>query len=274
MLFRSKKKVVRKKAAKKKARGKRRGRPKMITHRHSTKTRHLKKGSVLRVEAVAGKGRKKVKLTGKLKVNPRHRRNPSMAQMLQKYVGVSTEELTSLAIGGALIPVINGGLKKFAPQVVGMVNQYAGAQFSGTIVSMIGGVALNALAEHVVTTGQGHKWLKLAGEGVAAASVVGLALNLSQRWVAPTLGLGAVIYSPDFKGINYTPMHGINYTPMHGYPQLGDGYTEAHKFSKADFGRGADFGGADFGEMPMDMDVDEAMDPDQISEGSLAGSMG
>ena len=135
-------------------------------------------------------------------------------------------------------------------------------------------MALNALAEHVVTTGQGHKWLKLAGEGVAAASVVGLALNLSQRWVAPTLGLGAVIYSPDFKGINYTPMHGINYTPMHGYPQLGDGYTEAHKFSKADFGRGADFGGADFGEMPMDMDVDEAMDPDQISEGSLAGSMG
>ena len=62
-------------------------------------------------------------------------------------------------------------------------------------------------------------------------------------------------------------MHGINYTPNLGtMPQLGAGYTEEHKFSRADFGRGADFG-----EYAMDMDADEAMDPDQIMDSSMSG---
>lgn len=260
----SRKKVVRRKKAKKakkvSARRHKRGRKKAKKVHH--KRRHHKRA--------------------KMKLNPRRRhhkkhkksifgRNPmaKFDSVSKTYLGVSTAELTALAAGGALVPVVNGAVKKFMPAAVTTINSVFGPQAAGSVLPILVGAGLNALAEHALPSGQAKQYTKLAGEGLASAGIVGLMMSLSQRYVAPAMGLGAVIYSPDFRGINYTPMHGINYTPMSGYPQLGDGYTESHKFSKADFGRGADFG-----EMPMDADVDEAMDPDQIHDGSMAGSLG
>jgi general stress protein 26 len=261
---------------------KRRARRHKHTHKSSSRVKHLRKGTSIRVHGSVGKGKKKVKLSGRVKVNPRHhsRRNPmkQVTDMTKKYLGMNGEELTALAVGGALVPVINGLTKKLAPQVVGLLNTYVGSQAAGSVLPILMGAGLNALAEHALPAGPARDYTKVAGEGLASAGIVGLMLSISQNYIIPATGLGAVIYGPGYSGINYTPnMQGINYTPNMGVtPQLGAGYTEAHKYSRADFGRGADFGGmsgADFGEYALDQDVDEQMDPDQIMDSSMSGGM-
>jgi hypothetical protein len=104
--------------------------------------------------------------------------------------------------------------------------------------------------------------------------------------VAKPLGLAGVDYTPisgiphGLRGVDYTPlsgvpqMAGVDYTPLSGVPQMaglgygadfgrgydvadyggGGGYTEARKFSSADFG---------------DVDVDDDSEPTLDQSGSL-----
>ncbi|NJM09357.1 MAG: hypothetical protein HC883_00195 [Bdellovibrionaceae bacterium] len=157
--------------------------PKMIAHKHAKTTRHIKKGSTAKVSARKrkgsykisthfGKGKKRVKLTGRLrasktglkgtfKINP-FRRNPlkNIAAQTKKYLGLDAAELTSLALGGALVPVTNGLVGKFAPKVASTISQYVGPQAAGSVLPILAGIALNAVAEHGVRSGQGHEYLK------------------------------------------------------------------------------------------------------------------
>lgn len=254
----------------KKRRGKRRS--KIVAHSHSANTRHLKKGARLRVKAFSGKGKKRVSLSGSLKVNPK-RSNPmrDVSKLTKTYAGMDVAELGSIALGGALVPVINAGLSKVPglDVVVAKINEYMGPQAAGSALPILAGVALNAVSEHLVNDRKAKDMLTMAGEGLVAAGVIGLAMGLSQQYITPALGLSGVNYTP-MSGVNYTPMSGINYTPMSGMPQLSGpdfgsvdyggngGYEEDHKFSRADFGG-----------FSMDADADADYGDDDITGDSL-----
>ena len=263
----SKKVSKRKVSRRRKKSSKRRRRSKMITHTHAKSTRHIRKGSKAKFSARKrkgrykisthfGKGKKKVRVSGSarvtksglkgmFKINP-FRSNPmkNLSAQTKKYMGLDAAELTSLAVGGALVPLANGAVARFAPTLASQISQYVGPQAAGSIIPILLGVVANAVAEHGVKSGQAHDLLKKAGEGLAAAGVIGLAMSMSQKYVAPAVGMSGILYTPTMRGmgimptmngINYTPdMRGINYTPMSGMgimPQLA----------------GADFGAADYG---------------------------
>jgi hypothetical protein len=292
-------------------------RAKTYSHRHSSKVRHVQGGAVVHVEAKGkrrfsfkkkiGRGKYKARvsgsfrrtksgLKGRIKINPR-RRNPmaNVEKHLKSYLGMDTSELGALALGGALVPVFNGIAGKIpgVSTVVGLINQYLGPQAAGSVIPIGVGALLNALAEHNIIKGTPAHYVRMAGEGMAAAGVIGLTMSLSQQYVTPALGLsgfgimptlngfGNIQYTPRMGSINYTPrlngrMGDIRYTPKMGImPTLngmGDGYTEAHKYSRADFGRQADFGrSADFGSS-MDQDCDEPYTDDDMRDDNL-GSM-
>lgn len=257
-----------KKGHAKRRKSRRRRRARMITHRHSANTRHIKKGTSFRFKAKSKRGKRSITVSGRVKVNP-HRRNPmkQLSAQSKKYLGLDAAELTSLAVGGALVPIVNAGIGKIPGMstVVAKINEFVGPQAVGSVVPLLTGVALNAVAEHAYK-GKGSEYIKMAGEGLAAAGVIGLIMSMSQKYITPALGLSGmgimpmlngVNYTPSMRGVNYTPsMRGVNYTPeMRGMgimPQLngmgegpdfgsadyggGGGYTQAHKFSRADFG--------------------------------------
>jgi adenylate kinase/ribonuclease R len=255
-----------KKGGRRKSRKGKRKYPKMVSHKHAKSTRHIRKGSTAKVSArkkkgsyristYFGKGKKRVRMTGRLrasksglkgsfKINP-FRRNPlkNIAAQTKKYMGLDAAELTSLALGGALVPIANGLVSKYVPKAASMVSQYVGPQAAGSVIPILLGVAANALAEHGVKSGAGHEYLKKAGEGLAAAGIIGLTMSLAQQYVNPMIGLSGMGIMPSMNGVNYTPMRGVNYTPMRGV-----NYTPSMRgMGIVPSLAGADFGAADYG---------------------------
>lgn len=238
------KRSSKRRGSKKRKSGKKRRRARMIKHSHSSAQRHIKKGTSFRFKTKAKRGKRSITVSGRVKVNP-FRRNPmkNLSAQSKKYLGLDAAELGSLALGGALVPIVNAGIGKVpgADKLVAFINGYVGPQATGSIIPILMGAALNFAGDKA--SGQGKEYLKMAGEGLAAAGVVGLIMGLSQTYVAPALGLSGINYTPNgMRGINYTPnmgimpqMNGINYTPaMNGMgimPQL----------------NGADFGSANYG---------------------------
>lgn len=262
-------KVTRRKRRKSKKRAK------MFTHRHSTLTRHLKKGTKLRVKAYGKSGKKRVSMVGTLKVNPRRNPMNNIDKTLESYAGMNTTQLLSIAVGGALVPTINTFATKIpgVDTVVAKLNEYLGPQAAGSIIPVALGVGASALGEHVLKGSQAKKFAKSAGQGLVAAGVIGLSMSLASKLLAST-GLSGVNYTP-MSGVNYTPMSGINYSPMGIVPQLAGpdfgrmgstdyggsgGYTEQNRFSKADFGG-----------MSMDASGDEMLTEDDIADDSMLG---
>lgn len=240
-------KASRKTRRSKKRKGSKRRRARMITHKHASSMRHIKKGSSFRFKTTARKGKRKITVSGRVKVNP-YRRNPMKALSAQskKYLGIEASEMTALAVGGLSVPLLNSLAGKYLPGVVSKINQYVGPQAVGSVLPIVGAILLNAVAEHGVKSGKGHDALKMAGEGLAAAGIIGLAMSLSQKFVAPALGLSGINFTPGMRGINYTPnmgimpqLNGINYTPdrsMGIMPQLnGMGSVD---FGAANYGGG------------------------------------
>ena len=253
------KKTSRRKKSRRKG-GKRRRRARMITHRHAASTRHIKKGTSFRFKTVAKKGKRKITVSGRVKVNP-HRRNPmaNLSAQSKKYLGLDAAELTAVAVGGLAVPLVNAGIGKIPgmQNVVAKINEMVGPQATGSVVPILAGVALNVGGDYA--SGDVKRYLKLTGEGLAIAGIVSLIAGLSQRYVAPMLGLSGINYTPrmgimpqlnGMGDIRYTPNMGdIRYTPRMGImPQLGgradfgnradfgEGYTEAKNRSSADFG--------------------------------------
>jgi len=293
----TKRKPVRKATKKvtKKTTRRTRRRRKMITHRHAKTMRHLPVGAVAKVasrkkkkaksykvKTTFRKGKRKVRVSGsltpskkglfgKLRINPF---GGKMKMDTKKLMGLEMTELGALAVGGALVPIVNSAIGKVpgADKVVGFINQYAGPQATGSIVPILVGVLANMGSDYLPREYQ--KYGKMAGEGLCAAGVIGLTMSLSQRYAVEGL-MSGILYTP-MSGINYTPMSGINYTPMGVVPQLagradfgsvdyggGDGYTEARNRSSADFGRYA-----------MDNDSDEEFSEDDIMSENLSGGLG
>lgn len=200
----------------------------------------------------------------------------------KKLVGLDTDQVMALALGGAAVPIINSVMGKVpgVNQVVSMINGALGPQVAGSAVPVIFGVALNLILDSKLGSkvpAGGKKYGKLIAEGAAAAGIMGIAMSMSQKYVAPMVG-GVM------SGINFTPrsMAGINFTPRPQYLNggMGVGIIDAYKPSAADFGGypdRADFGGADFGVKPdyaLDKDVDEPDDDADDDDSSMSGSMG
>lgn len=273
-------KVARKAVAKKATRRKvtRRKATKRVTHSHSSATRHLKKGSKLKVNAVGKYGKRRVKMTGYLKVNPR-KGNPIMKidKALENYTGMDATQLISIALGGALVPTINVMAAKIpgVDTAVAKLNETFGPQAAGSIIPVALGIGATALGENVIKGASAKKYAKSVGQGLVAAGVIGLTMSLASKMLAQA-GLAGVNYTP-MSGVNYTPMSGVNYTPMQGVPQLGN---------RPDFGASADYGqgggytensrfsSADFGGMSMDAGYDEDITEDDIMDDTMLGGMG
>lgn len=249
---------------------------KLITHKHSAKTGHFKRGSKIKFKKTVGKGKKKFTLSGLFKLNPT-RSNPmsKISDLAKSATSLDTMELISLGVGGALVPVINSGIGKipYMDVVVGKINEFVGPQATGSIVPMLIGALMNVGADHLVKDAKTKKYINSAGDGLISAGIIGLTMSLSQKYVVEGMMAG-VLYSP-MNGVNYTPMSGVQYTPMSGVPQLagpdfgrtsdyggGAGYTEGHRFSSADFGRA------------MDEESDELTTEDDMSSDNLSGVMG
>lgn len=229
-------------------RGKKRSRPRMISHRHAASTRHIKKGTTFRFSTKAKRGKRKITVSGKVKFNP-FRSNPmkNLSAQSKKFLGLDGSEIAALAVGGAAVPVVNAAISKIpgADKVVAKINEFVGPQATGAVIPILAGIALNLIGDKA--SGDVKSYLKLAGEGLAAAGVVSLAAGLSQTYVAPALGLSGMGIMPTLNGINYTPrgMRGINFTPkgMRGInftPNMGE-------MPRLTGSRQADFGSADYG---------------------------
>lgn len=252
---------------------KRRKRAKIYSHKHSTNMRHLRKGTRIKMKGSVGRGKKKVGLSAIFKVNP-FKGNPmkNALKNVEKYAGMEVGEIGALALGGALVPLINSGVTKVPglDTVAAKINELVGPQAAGSIIPMLLGLGINAMGEHLIKDAATKKYVHMAGEGLVAAGVIGLAMSMSQQYVAPAVGLAGVNYTP-MHGVNYTPMHGVNYTPMAGVPQLAGpdfggadygagGYQEDHRFSSADFGG-----------MSMDASADDMVTEDDILEDGMGG---
>lgn len=275
------KKVTAVKAAPKRRRkksrkgGKKRRRARMISHRHGSNIRHIKKGTSFRFKSKSKRGKRSVTVSGRVRVNP-YRRNPSMEDQVKTYSGMEVAELGALALGAALVPIINSGISKVpgGAGIVTAINGVVGAQAVGSVIPIGIGIALNAVAEHVVKSGQGNKALKMAGEGLVAAGLIGLIMGMSQKYVNPMLGLSGINYTPNMRGINFTPNMGIMPQLNGGFgimPQLngmgapGDyGGNAGYHQSSADFGRMGDVrNSGDFGaDSSQDSEYDMASTDD------------
>lgn len=276
-------KKARRRKGKKRKSSKRRKRARMVTHKHASSTRHIKKGSSFRFKTKAKKGKRSITVSGRVKVNP-FRRNPmkNLSAQTKKYLGIDAAEIGSLALGGVAVPVINGLAGKFAPGVVAKINEFVGPQAVGSVLPIIAGIMLNAAAEHVPQIkGQAKSSLKMVGEGLAAAGIIGLMIGLSSKYAAPALGLsgvnytpmsgmGDVRYTPSMRGMGILPtlsgMGDVRYTPDMSGADFGSadyggnaGYAQSHKSSRSDFG-------ADFSQ-------DSEADHFQDDENSLSSSM-
>ena len=195
---------------------------------------------------------------------------------IQKYTGLTTEEMGSLALGGMFYSTVNGLVATYLPS--GISSSLNSVPIVGpALVPILVGIGLKMGADKIPNA-QVAKAGDMLAEGLIGAAVVGLGVSFGQMLpflnptpvaaaapaAAPsTTTTSGVLYTPGMHGINYTPngMGGVNYTPNRmgimprlngpqmGFPQLGNsadfgsadygggaGYTEANNFSNADFG--------------------------------------
>ncbi len=194
-----------------------------------------------------------------------------MDGQIRSLTGMGTEEIASLALGGALYSTVNQMVNKYLPaSISGMVNSIP--VLGPVLVPIAAGMACKFLSEKVPQA-QVAKALDMIGEGLVGAAVVGAGVSLGQSVLPMIPGfsspasvpLAGINYTPNMNGVFYTPgLSGINYTPNMGSHQMGimprlngmgasadfgsadygggAGYTEDHKFSRADFGKDADYG--------------------------------
>lgn len=226
--------------AKRRKGSKRRRRARMISHKHASSTRHIKRGTSFKFKSKSRRGKRSISISGRVKVNP-YRSNPmkQVSAQMKKALGLDAAELGSLALGGALVPIVNAGIGKIPGMsaVVSKINSVAGAQATGSIIPILVGALLNLGADKA--SGQAKQYMQMAGEGLAAAGVIGLVMGLSQKYVTPALGLSGINFTPGMRGVNFTPnmgimpqLNGVNFTPNMGImPQL----------------NGVDFGSANYG---------------------------
>jgi len=199
-----------------------------------------------------------------------------MDGQIRSLTGLDTEEIASLALGGALYSTVNSMVNKYLPSTISSTMNSIPV-LGPVLVPILAGMGIKFLGDKVPQA-QVAKALDMVGEGLVGAAIVGAGVSLGQTIMPMIPGLApaapaaaplsGVFYTPGMSGINYTPnMSGINYTPNMGImPRLngaqmgasadfgaadygGDGgYVEGHKFSRADFGRmgeDADYGDED-----------------------------
>ena len=285
----AKKHTKRAKSSSKRKGGKRRRRM-TKAHRHAKSTRHIRRGATAKVsskgkkgrysfKSAFGKGKRKVKvsgsfrvgkkgLKGKVRINP-YRRNP----MIETYTGMKQEEITALAIGGALVPLVNGMIQKVpgGPAFVTAINGVVGPQAVGSVVPMVMGLALNAIAEHAGAGSGANKYLRLGGEGLVAAGLIGLVIGLTQNYINPMLGLSGINFTPNMRGINFTPRMGIMPRGMGIMPQLNGGMGSVGNYG--DFGATGDYGGnAGYHQSRADFGADGSLESDYDTD-SIDGDM-
>lgn len=273
----TKRKGTKRKGSKK--RGQKRRRSKMITHRHAKTTRHIRKGTRAKVSARKrkgsykikthfGRGKKKVKMTGRLrqgkkgslrgsfKINP-FRRNPM--DQIKRFTGLDNREIQLLAIGAAAAPISSAAMK-YIPGiniVTAQVARFVPVQYQSAVMNLLLGAAMNVGSEYV-PAGGAKKTMAMVGEGLAAASIIGLVAGGVSDLLKMT-GFAGINYTPAMRGMGIVPqLNGVNYTPngMRGMGAVeytprnmgsradfgsadyggGGGYTEAHNRSRADFG--------------------------------------
>ena len=230
------------KTARKASRKAKRKYAKRYSHSHSRRVRHVPKGTVF-----TGRGRAKIgkrKLTGifRFKTNPF---GGKMTAKVKEFTGHELEELGSLAVGGALFGALNNAWYKYVPaNIVSMMAALPGNSVWGpAFAPILVGSLLHKYGGKV-------PYAQLVGEGLVAAAVVGMGVSAAGALQIP--GLSGIDYTPNMSGVQYTPgLAGVSYTPNMGVmPQLGrgadfgraadygggGGYTQDHKFSRADFG--------------------------------------
>ncbi len=244
-------------------RKKRKSRRKARMVRHAASDRHYRKGQRAHLSRI------------KAKFNPL---GGPMDGQIRSLTGMGTEEIASLALGGALYSTVNQMVNKYLPASIS--HMLSSLPVIGpVIVPIAAGMACKFLSEKVPQR-QAAKALDMIGEGLVGAAVVGAGVSLGQS-VLPMIpgfapaspALSGINYTPNMNGVFYTPgLSGINYTPNMNGPQMGimprlngmgasadfgaadygggAGYTEEHKFSRADFGKDADYGDED----PLDED--------------------
>jgi hypothetical protein len=162
------------------------------------------------------------------------RKNPiggnGMRVMGQKITSYDKREFAALGIGGLAYGGINVLLSKI-PGISGVQSFLARSVpvIGGSLGTFLAGATVNILNTKYMRNNQ---YLAMLGDGLVAASVVGMGVEAAQ--MIPGL-------SPGMSGVDFTPMQGVDFTPSMG---------SLDYEPKADFG-GIDFipemSGADFG---------------------------
>lgn len=179
-----------------------------------------------------------------------------MKEQLKRFTGLEMKEVQLLAIGAAAAPISSAAMK-YIPgisAVSAQIAKYVPVQYQASVMNLLLGAVLNVGADYV-PAGGARKAVSMIGEGLAAASIIGLVAG-GVSSALKMAGMAGVEYTPSMRGmgivpqlngVNYTPMSGVNYTPdMRGLGSSADfgsadyggggGYTEAHNRSRADFG--------------------------------------
>jgi hypothetical protein len=222
------------------------------------------------------KGKKRTVLMSLKRLNPI---GGSMKMQVKDLTGLELKEAGYLVAGS----VAGDLVEKLSRKYLGAYVRKLDSMLPG------GSKAVNALVVGA-TAALAHKYSKSGhakevAKAVIVAQIVKLGSSLTDM-VAKPLGLAGVDYTPisgipqGLRGVDYTPlsgvpqMAGVDYTPLSGVPQMaglgygadfgrgydvadyggGGGYTEARKFSSADFG---------------DVDVDDDSEPTLDQSGSL-----
>jgi len=227
-----------------------------------TKRRVKRKSSPRKKRRSSRKGnRRVVYLSKKRKSIVIKRKNPSMQAQLQTWTGFDVSEIGALAIGGAIYGSVNSMAAKYLPSVYA---QAAKVPVLGTtVVPALIGVAVKWAGKQFKV-----KAAEIVGEGLIAASVVGMGINASQYVEAlssgssvsgvdftPALGgyansgadFGRDPGNPDFGAVDYTAAipSGRN-AMMNGYPQFSGATPQMGMTPQM----GRDPGNPDFGEIP------------------------
>jgi hypothetical protein len=204
------------------------------------------------------------------------------------------QQLLIIGVGGLATPLAN----YLASKIINAVNSYVPAISpvlnivnSSGMAAPLGLLMVGRLVEEFNKRSAKSEMLANVSEGLVLSAAMGAAMILAQKGMAAA-GLSGVLYTPTMGDVRYTagPMGDVRYTPgpMGILPTMGvipRGLSGGYG-SGADFGKAADYGGsggytqehkfskADFGGMTMDEDADEVCDDSDISDENLAGSVG
>lgn len=256
-----------KRTRKSKAKRTRKSKAKRVRRSKSRKSakRAKRRGvKVVRVGKKKSGGRRRTKLSNPFRSMKMKKLIPAgLDKGMKAYLGHSGTEVVGLAIGGASVPFFNRALAKFLPGVASTISNAVGPQNAGAVIPILGGIIFNCIAEvGAVKKQKGlHDTLRVIGDGMSAAGVIGLAMGVSQQQIlpriGPVIGLAGMPYGmgiyPQLNGVEYFPMSGVEYFPMSGV-----NYTPAG--GDANFGA-ANYGGdAGYHQSPADFGADWSQD--------------